>query len=116
MIKSSANKFFRAGVLIICIAFLALGVSIAQSKTGGGDITFEAKGSQGPVTYSHDIHVTKAKLKCADCHTKIFKMKKEDLKMAEADHGKNKACGVCHNGTKAFSQNDKANCVKCHKK
>ncbi len=36
------------------------------------------------------------------------------LTMKDMEAGKN--CGACHNGTKAFSVKDPANCAKCHKK
>jgi c(7)-type cytochrome triheme protein len=105
-------------VIGICVlSFAAFGMAYAQQKkTGGGDIKFEAKGSAGPVLFSHDSHVTKQALKCTDCNTKIFKMKKEDLKMTKEAHGMDQHCGVCHNGKKAFSQNVEADCAKCHKK
>jgi len=111
------KKICQTGVIVICtLCVLAFGLAYAQKKVGGGDIQFEAKGSSGPVTFSHESHATTHKLKCTDCHTKIFKMKKEDLKLTKAEHGTNKACGVCHNGTKAFSQTSEADCAKCHKK
>lgn len=102
----------------ICIlSFAAFNMAYGQEKkVGGGDIKYEAKGSTGPVLFSHESHANQAKLKCTDCHTKIFKMKKEGVKMSKEDHGKEQACGVCHNGTKAFSQSKEADCAKCHKK
>jgi c(7)-type cytochrome triheme protein len=92
-------------------------VHAQQKKVGGGDIKFEAKGSNlGPVTFSHEIHVNQHKAKCTDCHTKIFKMKKGEAKMTQASFGEGKYCGACHDGKKAFSATEKADCVKCHKK
>ncbi len=106
-------------VLLISICFLgavAAGIAYAQQKkVGGGDITFTAKGSTGPVLFSHAKHQDVGKLKCTDCHTKIFPMKKQELKLTKADHGQNKACGVCHTGQKAFSMTTDADCSKCHK-
>ncbi len=109
---------WKAFLISICIlSFAAFGIASAQQKkTGGGDIKFEAKGSTGPVLFSHETHVNQHKAKCTDCHTKIFKMKKEDLKMTKDAHGQDKHCGVCHNGKKAFSQTTEADCAKCHKK
>jgi c(7)-type cytochrome triheme protein len=115
--KKLGKKFYQTSIIFICIlVFIAIGVAFAQKKVGGGDIKFEAKGSTGPVLFTHDFHVNQQKLKCTDCHTKIFKMKKEDLKMTKAAHGQDKHCGVCHNGKKAFSQANDADCAKCHKK
>ncbi len=104
-------------ISVFAVCFVASGLVFAQQKkVGGGDVKFEAKGSSGPVLFSHESHVNQHKLKCTDCHTKIFKMKKEDLKMTKDAHGTDKYCGVCHNGKKAFSQTAEADCAKCHKK
>lgn len=111
------NKFAKALILSVCVFFLAgLGMASAQKKVGGGDIQFAGKGSTGPVTYSHETHVTQQKAKCTDCHTKIFKMKKGQNKMTQASFGEGKFCGACHDGKKAFSAVAKADCAKCHKK
>ncbi len=111
------KKIWTVIVVAVCIlAFVALGVAFAQQKkVGGGEIKFTPKGTE-PVTFSHERHVNVAKLKCTDCHTKIFPMKKQDLGMTKAMHGQDKFCGTCHNGKKAFSQNNDADCGKCHKK
>jgi c(7)-type cytochrome triheme protein len=112
------KKIWKILFISVCIlSFAALNTAYAQQKkVGGGDVKFEAKGSPGPVLFSHENHVTQQKLKCTDCHTKIFKMKKEDLKMTKEAHGTDKFCGVCHNGKRAFSQTAEADCAKCHKK
>ena len=111
------KKIWKAAILSICIVcFMAFGMAYAQQKkVGGGDVKFTPKGAE-PVTFSHENHVNTAKNKCTDCHTKIFPMKKQDLKMTKEMHGTDKFCGVCHNGTKAFSQAKESECVKCHKK
>lgn len=99
--KKLGKKFYQTSIIglgILC--FIAFGVAFAQKKVGGGDIKYEAKGSAGPVLFSHELHVNQHKYKCTDCHTKIFKMKKEPLKMTEALYGKEKHCGVCHNSKK----------------
>ncbi len=108
-----SKKFWTllaALVGIVCLA--ALGTA-AEKKVGGGDVKYEAKGSTGPVLFSHakDSH----KVKCTECHTKIFKMKKE-AKMTKDDHAAGKLCGVCHDGKKAFSWATEGDCAKCHKK
>ncbi len=107
---------WKVAIIMFCVvSFVAFGMASAQKKVGGGDIKFTPKGAE-PVTFSHETHVNTAKLKCADCHPKVFPMKKQDIKMAKADHGQPKLCGTCHNGTKAFSQSKEADCAKCHKK
>jgi c(7)-type cytochrome triheme protein len=114
-LKMRIAKILFVGVCVLSFAAFSLAYA-QQKKVGGGDIKYEAPGSAGPVLFSHESHVNQHKLKCTDCHTKIFKMKKEDLKMTKETHGQEKHCGVCHNGTKAFSQKADADCAKCHKK
>ena len=109
-----AWKIAIISISIVC--FVALGIAFAQAKkVGGGEIKFTPKGAD-PVLFSHETHVSKHKAKCTDCHTKIFPMKKQDLKMTKEAHGQDKHCGVCHNGKKAFTQTAEADCAKCHKK
>ncbi|MBI4496121.1 MAG: hypothetical protein HY697_04215 [Deltaproteobacteria bacterium] len=112
------RKFWTVSISLLALGILALGPAYGQApkKVGGGDIKFEAPGSAGPVTYSHERHVQQQKLKCTDCHTKIFKMKKGEMKLTKADHAKPVFCGTCHNGKKVFSQTSEADCAKCHKK
>jgi c(7)-type cytochrome triheme protein len=121
--KKSGMKVWKIGIITISIVcFIALGIAFAKAKkakVGGGDIRYEAKGSDlGPVIYSHDNHATQHKLKCTNCHTKIFKMKKGAQTMKQADFEKGKFCGTsgCHDGKKAFSAVAEADCAKCHTK
>jgi c(7)-type cytochrome triheme protein len=111
------SRTWKIVIVTLCIlCFVSLGVAFGQAKkVGGGDIKFTPKGAD-PVTFSHESHVNTHKTKCADCHPKVFPMKKQDIKMTKADHGQDKLCGVCHNGKKAFNQNTDADCAKCHKK
>jgi c(7)-type cytochrome triheme protein len=113
-LNRKAGKPLLIGICLL--GFGAFGLAFAQQKkTGGGEIKYEAKGSPGPVLFSHETHVNQHKAKCTDCHAKIFKMKKEDLKMTKEAHGQDRHCGVCHNGKKAFAQTTEADCAKCHK-
>lgn len=81
----------------------------------GKTIEWEAKGGPIRVALNGSTHADKG-LKCMDCHTKIFQMKKgvANMKMSAINAGR--FCGECHNGIKAFKTNDAANCAKCHKK
>ena len=95
--------------LVIMVAFAGSGLAVSPGKT----IEF-AGGSAGKVIFDGKIHADKG-LKCADCHPKIFPMKKgTTMTMAEMNDGK--YCGVCHNGQQAFKSGEQANCEKCHKK
>ena len=80
----------------------------------GKTVEFD-KSPQGKVTFDGKIHADQG-LKCNDCHTKIFKMKKGSEKITMADMNAGKNCGTCHNGEKAFKSSDAATCGKCHKK
>jgi c(7)-type cytochrome triheme protein len=117
--KNLRKEFYKVSIIGICILCLVtLGVAYAQQKkVGGGDIKYEGAGSNvGPVIFSHETHVNQHKLKCTDCHPKMFKVKKSDIKMTQADFAEGKYCGACHDGKKAFSAVAQADCAKCHKK
>jgi len=107
--RNLRKEFCKVSIISICIlGFVAFGTAYAQQKkVGGGDIQYEAKGGQAAVLFSHESHVNQYKLKCTDCHPKLFKVKKGEGKMAQ--------CATCHDGKKAFSAADKTDCAKCHK-
>ena len=103
--------------LTIIVLTLLLVVALASNVfavSAGKTIEF-AGGSAGKVIFDGKVHAD-AGLKCTDCHTKIFQMKKGSAKITMADVNAGKYCGVCHNGQKAFKSSDQANCGKCHKK
>jgi c(7)-type cytochrome triheme protein len=96
-------------ILVIIVAFAGSGFAVPSGKT-----VEYAGGTAGKVIFDGKIHADKG-LKCTDCHTKIFPMKKgTKITMAEINQGK--YCGVCHNGQKAFKSSEQANCKKCHQK
>jgi c(7)-type cytochrome triheme protein len=98
-------------VLTIMVAVMFVGSAMAVPPGKTVDYTGSA---MGKVVFDGKTHAEKG-LKCNDCHTKIFQMKKgAKITMAEMNAGKN--CGTCHNGEKAFKSSDAANCAKCHKK
>jgi len=103
----------KIGILVALL--ISLPVASAIAVPSGKTLDWESP--QGKVTFDGKVHADKG-LKCADCHTKpaIFKMKKGTAAMKMAELNAGKFCGECHNGTKAFKTDDKANCVKCHKK
>jgi c(7)-type cytochrome triheme protein len=107
--KNLGKEIYKISIISICIlGFVAFGTAYAQQKkVGGGDIHYEAKGGQAAVLFSHESHVNQYKLKCNECHPKLFKTKKGEGKMAQ--------CAACHDGKKAFSTVEKADCAKCHK-
>ena len=93
-------------ICILCPATIAVGYA-EEEKVGGGDITYEAYGSPGRVTFAHETHVNQEKFECTDCHDNIFKMKKGEASMLQ--------CTLCHDGKKAFSNRDQTGCTNCHK-
>jgi c(7)-type cytochrome triheme protein len=104
-----------AGILLGVFAALMLSIGNVMAVPPGKTVEFPSP--MGKVTFSGEIHA-KAGMKCADCHIKpkLFEMKKGADKITMAAINEGKFCGACHNGTKAFSTKDPANCKKCHKK
>lgn len=103
---------YKVSVLIlIALSLVFAGVAIAVPAGK----TLEWESSAGKVVFDGKSHADKG-LKCNDCHTKIFKMKKGSTELKMADLNAGKFCGECHNGSKAFKTDDPANCAKCHKK
>ena len=93
--------------IMIAVVFVGSAMAVPPGKTA------EFKGGAlGKVTFDGKLHTDKG-LKCNDCHTKLFQMKRE-AKIKVADHKSDKFCYSCHNGTKAFATD--GNCAKCHKK
>jgi len=71
----------------------------------------------GPVFFSHARHVTQAQVACAECHPGTYKMRRTEVddpgfkdRDAVIDWGHR--CKLCHNGARAFAQEEK--CAKCH--
>lgn len=94
--------------IMIVVMFVGSAMAVAPGKTveyPGGDA--------GKVVFDGKTH---SAMKCNECHTKLFQMKKGSFKMTKADHAGDKGCGACHDGAKAFGQKDDASCSKCHKK
>lgn len=104
----------RLVIALIAIAIAVVFIGSAMAVPPGKTVEF-AGGGAGKVVFDGKIHADKG-LKCNDCHTKIFQMKKGAVKITMADMNAGKNCGECHNGTKAFKSSDAANCAKCHKK
>jgi c(7)-type cytochrome triheme protein len=77
------------------------------------DLTFNrGEPSPGLVTFRHASHVT-ASTTCAACHPAPFAMKASGGKPGGAMH-EHGACGGCHDGKRAFSDEDPAACERCH--
>ena len=103
------NRLTAVTAVLISGIFAGNALAVPAGKTVEWDATM------GKIVFDGKVHADKG-LKCLDCHSKIFKMKKGSTEMKMADINAGKFCGVCHNGTRAFATNDQANCGKCHKK
>jgi len=78
-----------------------------------------AKGPRAPielgsgdsvVVFKHEAHDF---LGCADCHAKLFPLKKTGTITTMDEINDKKSCGSCHNGQVAFEPTE---CGKCHPK
>ncbi len=103
-------------LVVAIVVVMTFVLSVAAFAVPAGKTVEFAGGSAGKVVFDGKVHADKG-LKCADCHQSgLFKMKKGGDTITMADINAGKFCGACHNGTKAFSAKDAANCAKCHKK
>jgi c(7)-type cytochrome triheme protein len=71
----------------------------------------------GPVFFSHRAHVTAAGIACGECHPAPYAMKRTDpgdpsLTDRESYINWGHRCGICHDGVRAFAQEEK--CASCH--
>ncbi len=100
-------------VLAVTNAFNSLFAS-EEMPFHGGDIVYTLP--LKAVLFSHKVHVEDMGFSCEACHDGIFEMKalhveeKGDFTMESLYKGK--YCGVCHNGSMAFSSNTQ--CARCH--
>lgn len=99
--------------LILVLLSAGMLTSSAHAIQPGKTVTWDTP--MGKVIFDGKNHAD-AGVKCLDCHSKIFKMKKGSTVMKMADITAGKFCGKCHNGTKAFAAKDTANCEICHSK
>jgi len=107
-------KIMKIIISVLTIMVAVMFAGSAMAVPAGKTVDF-AGGASGKVVFDGKVHADKG-LKCNDCHTKIFKMKKGSDKINMTDMNAGKNCGTCHNGEKAFKSSDAGNCAKCHKK
>ena len=96
-------------VAILMVVFLA---SNAFAVMAGKIVEYKG-GGEGKVVFDGTTHANKG-LGCADCHPSPFQMKKGSTEIKMASVNRHKACGACHDGTRAFKAEEKKNCGKCH--
>ncbi|MCL5024336.1 MAG: cytochrome c3 family protein [Nitrospirae bacterium] len=111
--REKAEKYVKVVAAALAVLVICLFAVSAMAVPPGKTVEFP-DGAMGKVIFDGKVHADKG-LKCNDCHTKIFPMKKGGT-IAMADINAGKFCGACHNGTRAFAAKDAANCTRCHKK
>ena len=70
-----------------------------------------SQASPGSVTFRHAAHL-EHKLACAGCHPRPFAMKVVESGATPLHDAA--ACGMCHDGTRAFAVEDAGSCARCH--
>lgn len=96
---------------LIVLMVLALAGS-AFAVVSGKTVEYDGRGA-GKVVFDGTVHAN-AGLKCDDCHPSIFQMKKGETEIRMELISKRKACGACHDGTRAFKAEERTNCRNCH--
>jgi len=82
------------------------------ASKGPAPITYaRSQASPGPVTFRHAAHVEN-KLACASCHPRPFAMKVAESRATPLHDAS--ACGMCHDGAKAFAIESAESCGRCH--
>jgi c(7)-type cytochrome triheme protein len=107
-------KIVKNMLAVLAVAAIAAFSVSATAVPPGKKLEFDG-GPMGKVIFDGSMHAGKG-IKCNECHTKIFKMKKGADKITMAAINKGEFCGTCHNGERAFKASDPKNCKTCHKK
>ena len=112
--------------LVLLSAFLLAGIAQAADAPKG-PVTIKTEGAKmAPVTFSHDVHASKAKVECAKCHHKdaanpkkcdtchdLKEVKNGAPKIQDAYH---KLCQACHKEQAEKGAKAPTKCNECHKK
>jgi c(7)-type cytochrome triheme protein len=73
-------------------------------------------GGEGAVQFDGTVHAKKG-LQCDVCHVNgVFQTRKGADPITMDAVKKEKYCGYCHNGRRAFSTKAKTDCQRCHMK
>ena len=103
----------------ITILFLFFAVALFPAVSPAvpeGVVLKWAGGGEGAVQFDGTLHAKKG-LQCDSCHVNnVFATKKGADPITMDALAKDKYCGYCHNGKRAFSTKTKADCNRCHKK
>jgi c(7)-type cytochrome triheme protein len=89
-------------IMLGCFVMPALAV------VGGGDIM-----EDGRRRFSHNEHVVAGKMKCPECHPKLYTNRQQHIKVTMEAMALGYSCGACHDGKKSFSV--ASGCSMCHK-
>lgn len=98
-----------AGVVGVCLM-----VAGAIAVPPGVKLTWPGK-TEGAVVFDGTTHADKG-LGCDTCHVSgEFYTRKDSTPMNMNAIKKDRYCGSCHNGKKAFDTKDSKTCKRCHK-
>ncbi len=86
--------------------------SVAPRRIPKPVVYVRGEASPGQVTFRHATHLG-AETTCVACHPKPFAMKSSRARPAGAMHEPS-ACGMCHDGSRAFGVEDAEACARCH--
>jgi c(7)-type cytochrome triheme protein len=100
-----------AAAALLCALLVAAGEAGA---VGPGTTLTWPGGGRGEVRFEGKEHSEKS-FACKDCHPGLFSMKHGTAAMTMASLNGGRYCGVCHNGTAAFSTRDPKKCHECHR-
>lgn len=111
---------------MIALAMVVFGLALAAGGSAQtlpklpADFRFPAKGSPGPVLFSHRTHVNPEQANCTTCHPGLFSILRpgtpaNGLAMSHQQMQEGKACGACHNGKAAFAPTQGDKCMTCHR-
>jgi len=102
------NRFRRYASRTLLAAVVVLAALSSTSLATPGDTLVYRGGAQGKVVFDGRVHAAKG-LTCSSCHSALFATQRAG-RITMAEHGTEKACFACHNGTRAFNE-----CGACHR-
>jgi len=107
---------FQARVKIVSLVLAAALFPAASGAVPEGVVLKWPGGGEGAVQFDGTLHAKKG-LQCDVCHvTNVFATRKGADPITMDALKKEKYCGYCHNGKRAFSSKTKEDCHRCHKK
>lgn len=99
-------------LLLIILSFILLLPGVATARWIDDIVSMDVEAT-GSVDFSHYNHLDALGKKCTLCHNQVYNIvRSKNPEFSMDDMRKGKACGACHNGSKAFAVDD--DCSACH--